>query len=84
MLAVVAASSSAQGLRQKIESGLFSFGDCGQPLCLAPLVLAGNVHGSHFIPSAESGNAAIISFLGNAVGTNVSNIPISATTRGVT
>lgn len=84
MLAVVAASSSAQGLRQKIESGLFSFGDCGQPLCLAPLVLAGNVHGSHFIPSAESGNAAIISFLGNAVGTNVSNIPISATTSGVT
>src|SRR5690349_23467908 len=84
VLAAVASSASAQGLRQKIEKGLFSFGNCGEPLCLAPLVLAGNVHGSHFIPSAESGNAAIIAFLGNAVGTNVSNIPISATTSGVT
>jgi hypothetical protein len=83
-LTAFAVPASAQGLRQKLEQNLFSFGDCGEPLCLAPLVLANNVHGSHFIPSAESGNAAIISFLGSAVGSNVSNIPISATTSGVT
>lgn len=82
--AALAAPASAQGLRQKLELGLFSFGNCGEPLCLPALVLAGNQHGRHYIPSAESGNAAIISFLGSAVGSNVSNIPISATTSGVT
>lgn len=84
MLAVIGAPVSGQGLRQKLELGLFSFGSCGEPLCLPALVLQGNVHGRHYIPSAESGNAAIISFLGSAVGSNVSNIPISATTSGVT
>jgi hypothetical protein len=83
-LAILASPASGQGLRQKLELGLFSFGACGDPLCLPALVLAGNTHGRHYIPSAESGNAAIISFLGSAVGSNVSNIPISATTSGVT
>ena len=80
----LASPVAGQGLRQKLELGLFSFGTCGEPLCLPALVLAGNVHGRHYIPSAESGNAAIISFLGSAIGANVSNIPISATTSGVT
>jgi hypothetical protein len=84
LITTFAASASGQGLRQKLELGLFSFGDCGEPLCLPTLVLAGNVHGRHYIPSAESGNAAIIQFLGSAIGSNVSNIPISATTSGVT
>jgi hypothetical protein len=84
LLAAIATSASSQGLRQQLERKLFSFGDCGEPLCLPALVLTGNVHGRHFIPSAESGNAAIIAFLGTAVGSNVSNIPISATTSGVT
>ena len=84
MLASVAAQAQSQGLRKKLELGLFSFGACGEPLCLPTLVLAGNVHGRHYIPSAESGNAAIIAFLGGAVGSNVSSIPISATTSGVT
>ena len=84
LLAVMSQGARAQGLRQKLEQGLFSFGNCGEPLCLPALVLAGNSHGRHFIPSAESGNAAIIAFLGSAVGSNVSNIPISATTSGVT
>src|SRR5262249_12261307 len=83
-VALLADAASAQGLRQKLELGLFSFGSCGEPLCLPALVTANNVHGKHFIPSAEAGNAAIISFLGSAIGSNVSNIPISATTSGVT
>ena len=82
--AATAANAHAQGLRKKLEDGLFSFGDCGEPLCLPALVLAGSAHGRHFIPSAEAGNAAIINFLGSAIGANVSNIPISATTSGVT
>ena len=84
ILVCLTSSASGQGLRQKLELGLFSFGTCGEPLCLPALVLANNVHGRHYIPSAESGNAAIISFLGSAIGSNVSNIPISATTSGVT
>src|SRR5512147_1085067 len=84
LLALVADVASGQGLRQKLELGLFSFGSCGEPLCLPALVTAGNAHGRHFIPSAEAGNAAIIAFLGSAIGSNVSNIPISATTSGVT
>ena len=83
-LSALADAAEGQGLRQKLESGLFSFGTCGEPLCLPALVTAGNAHGRHFIPSAEAGNAAIIAFLGSAVGANVSNIPISATTSGVT
>ena len=84
LLVMLSQTAPAQGLRQQLEEGLFSFGNCGEPLCLPALVLAGNAHGQHFIPSAQSGNAAIISFLGGAVGSNVSNIPISATTSGVT
>lgn len=84
LLSALAAPGSAQGLREKLELGLFSFGNCGEPLCLPALVLAGNVHGRHFIPSAESGNAAVIAFLTSAIGSNVSNVPISATTSGVT
>src|SRR4030095_5428428 len=84
LVALLADAAAGKGLRQKIEQGRFSFGTCGEPLCLPALVLAGNAHGRHFIPSAESGNAAIIAFLGSAIGANVSNIPISATTSGVT
>ena len=84
LFVVLAPRADSQGLRQKLELGLFSFGTCGEPLCLPALVTAGNAHGRHFIPSAEAGNAAIIAFLGSAVGSNVSNIPISATTSGVT
>jgi hypothetical protein len=84
LLAAFADSASGQGLRQKLELGLFSFGACGEPLCLPALVTQGNLHGRHYIPSAEAGNAAIISFLGSSIGSNISNIPISATTSGVT
>ena len=64
--------------------GLFSFGDCGEPLCLAGSANAANGHGSHFISSAVGTNATILNFLGEAVGTGLSNIPISAANSGVT
>ena len=83
-LIVLTTPAAGQGLREKLELELFAFGTCGEPLCLPALVLASNPHGRHDLPSAESGNAAIISFLGSAIGSNVSNIPISATTSGVT
>ena len=57
-VAATATSAEAQGLREKLELGLFSFGDCGEPLCLPALVLAGSAHGRHFIPSAGRRNGS--------------------------
>ena len=42
------------------------------------------VHGYHFIPSAVGGNATIISFLANSIGSNVANLPLSASSGGET
>ena len=42
------------------------------------------VHGDHFVPSAVSGNATIISFLTNSIGSNVANMPVSASSGGET
>ena len=42
------------------------------------------IHGDHFIPAAVSGNATIISFLANSIGSNVANLPVSASSGGET
>lgn len=83
ILASAPATSSAQGLRSRIAQ-LFSFGDCGAPLCLDGSVNAQNGHGQHFIPAALGGNETVISFIIDAIGTNVSNIPLGATSSGAT
>ena len=84
----VPSQSGAQGLREKI-SDLFIFGP-GQ----APLFLAGSgdpnnpaslqAHGLHFIPSSNAENASLISFITDALGASVANIPIGSTSGGVT
>src|SRR6185503_5117308 len=56
----------AQTLRSKFVD-LFSFGTCGRPLCLDGSINAQNGHGDHFITSAVAGNAAIFSFIPDAV-----------------
>src|SRR5438477_1255838 len=71
--------AGAQGLREKI-SELFVFTPGQQPLFLAGT----GVHANHFITSASSQNGILISFLGNAIGTNVAGIPVSATSGGTT
>jgi hypothetical protein len=78
----------AQGLREKI-SDLFIFGP-GQ----APLFLAGSgdpnnpaslqAHGLHFIPSSNAENGALISFITDALGSSIGNIPIGSTSGGET
>jgi len=84
----IPSQSHGQGLRQKI-SDLFIFGP-GQ----APLFLAGSgdpnnpaslqAHGLHFIPSSNAENASLISFITDALGASVANIPIGSTSGGVT
>jgi hypothetical protein len=70
-------------LRDRIL-GLFSFGDCGAPLCLNSSVNTLTIHGSHYIPATQASAADLIGFLGNAIGLAVSSVPISAATSGIT
>ncbi len=77
-----------QGLRDVI-SQLFIFGDGEDPLFLSGSADPSNpfnvqVHGDHFIPSAVASNETVISFLTNAIATNIANIPISSTSGGRT
>lgn len=84
LLAGLATPLAAQdGLRSKITE-LFTFGDCGDPLCLEGLVEQQNVHGDHFIPANVDGNRVVIAFIENAIGRSVANTPLGATSSGVT
>ncbi|MGQ0647142.1 MAG: hypothetical protein ACT4P7_06195 [Gemmatimonadaceae bacterium] len=80
---LVPSVAAAQGLRERVRE-LFSFGDCGEPLCLPSLVLQNNVHGRHYIPAAEASGALVLDFLTQAIGNALTNVPISATSSGVT
>ena len=64
-------------LRERIQQ-LFSFGNCGRPLCLDGSVSAANGHGEHFLPDVAAGNSTIIGFLTDAIAVNASNLPLSA------
>lgn len=81
-LLCISVPAQAQKLRDKIGD-LFTFGSCGQPLCLDGSINANTGHGLHFIPAAETGNFAVISFISDAVATNASNFPLSAASSGV-
>jgi hypothetical protein len=77
----------AQGLQDRITD-LFIFGSGEEALVLGGSAAADNpaiqVHGNHFVPSAVGGNATIISFLGNSISTNITNIPFSSSSGGET
>lgn len=84
----VATPVAAQQLKDQINQ-LFIFGSGEDPLFLAGTADPDNpaniqAHGSHFIPSAVNGNATLISFLTSAIGANVANLPIGATSGGQT
>ncbi|MFL5483549.1 MAG: transporter [Gemmatimonadaceae bacterium] len=85
---VAAPAANAQNLRDKI-SDLFIFGPGQQPLFLAgsgdpnnPLSI--QAHGAHFIPASNAENAALISFLTDALGVSIGSIPIGSTSGGET
>jgi hypothetical protein len=80
--------ADGQGLRGKI-SDLFIFGPGQQPLFLAGSGDPNNpaslqVHGMHFIPAASEENFAVISFITEALGRNVANMPIGSTSGSET
>jgi len=76
---VSATPLGAQTLQDEIQQ-LFTFGTCGDPLCLEGAL--GN-HAGHFIPAAVSGTERVISFVTNAIGGAIADIPISAASGGV-
>ena len=87
LLTVLASPLHAQALEDRITD-LFIFGEGDEVLFLGGSGASDNpniqVHGDHFIPSAVSGNATIISFLSNSIGSNVANLPVSASSGGET
>jgi hypothetical protein len=88
LLLLAAPPLEAQGLRDMV-SGLFIFGDGGEALFLGGSGNPNNpddvrVHGDHFVPSAVSSNATIISFLTNSVSASIGNLPVSAASGGST
>jgi hypothetical protein len=78
-----ASAQSDRPLREML-SELFTFGDCGQPLCLDGSINAENGHGDHYLPAVASGNLALISFIEDAIGKSISGSPLSATSSGAT
>ena len=72
---------AAQSLRDQIRTDLFTFGNCGAPLCLAGALTG---HGNHFIPATQSAAGDILELLGNALAASVANTPVGATSSGVT
>ena len=79
-LSAQAAESQEAGLRAQLANDLFTFGDCGEPLCLDLT----NLHGNHFIPALAEGNDAVIAFLTDAIGDATASVPLSATSSGAT
>jgi hypothetical protein len=81
LLLVTGQSLAGQSLREQIRTDLFTFGNCGEPLCLAGALTG---HGSHFIPATQSAAGDILDLLGNALAASVSNTPVGSTSSGVT
>jgi hypothetical protein len=79
-LSAQGAESQEAGLRAQLANDLFTFGDCGEPLCLDLT----NLHGNHFIPALAEGNDAVIAFLTDAIGDATASVPLSATSSGAT
>jgi hypothetical protein len=87
-LALVAGPAQAQHLRDRL-SDLFIFGSGESPLVLGGTSDPSNpesirIHGNHFVPAAVASNGTVISFLTNSIGSNVANVPVSATSGGTT
>ena len=76
----LAQSADSTGLRARVAKELFTFGDCGVPLCLDLT----NAHGAHFVPGIQTGNQAVIAFLTQSIGEATQRVPLSATSSGAT
>jgi hypothetical protein len=88
LLLLIGPSLQAQHLNDRL-SDLFIFGAGQDPLTLGGTSDPSNpdsirIHGNHFVPAAVASNGTVISFLTNSIGSNVANVPVSATSGGST
>src|SRR5687767_15059160 len=88
LLTLAAEPLHAQDLRDLL-SDLFIFGAGEDQLTLGGTSDPDNpdsirIHGNHFVPAAVASNGTVISFLTNSIGSNVANVPVSATSGGST
>jgi hypothetical protein len=88
LLLLIGPPLPAQDLRHQL-SDLFIFGTGEDPLTLGGTSDPDNpdsirIHGNHFVPAAVASNGTVISFLTNSIGSNVANVPVSATSGGST
>jgi hypothetical protein len=60
--------------------GLFTFGECGDALCL-PVNAA--QHGDHYLPGAVQGQDNLLAFFSSAIGASIANLPAAAAAGGV-
>src|SRR5688572_8917647 len=77
---IIHGSVQAQSLSDRFTQ-LFTFGDCGVPLCLS---VNASVHGSHYNPAVTQGQLNLLSFLTNSIGNSLGNIPFTGASSGVT
>jgi hypothetical protein len=66
---------------EDLYSDLFTFGQCGEPLCLD---LESDVHGQHFNPSIVQGENNLLAFVTGSVGASLGSLPFAAASGGVT
>lgn len=73
-----AAGLSGQRTMEEALNRLFVFGEGDEALFLvgSAQVPATQVHGSHFIPSSQAANGAMLEFFGRTIAKNVSSFPI--------
>lgn len=58
---------------------LYTFGQCGQPLCLD----VDNQHGDHYNPGFVAAGSDLLGFVQNAIGLAVGSVPFTAAASGV-
>jgi hypothetical protein len=80
LLAEPLGAQGSPGLRAEIQQRLFTFGACGEALCLD----LDNIHGNHFMPALAEGNQGVILFLSDAMGRAAGTVPLAATSSGAT
>ena len=81
LLSAMQSPVEAQSLSDNFAD-LFTFGDCGEPLCLS-VALAGQ-HGFHYIPSVTQGEGHLLGFLAGSIARSIASLPFTAASSGVT
>jgi hypothetical protein len=80
LIAILPGSSHGQSLSERF-SQLFTFGNCGQPLCLS--VTTVGEHGQHYIPAVTQGEHDLLAFITGSIATSLANLPFTAGTGGI-